>query len=61
MSELHVHPCDPTRASRRVTRDLTEEVVFSAPPAILCPGQRLAGTPYFALRLVGQGGMGEVY
>lgn len=32
----------------------------SRPPAPI-PGQRLAGTPYLAVRMLGQGGMGEVY
>lgn len=33
-----------------------------APPRLLlAPGERIAGTPYFVVRLVGQGGMGEVY
>jgi serine/threonine protein kinase len=32
-----------------------------APAELLRVGERLAGTPYVVMRLVGQGGMGEVY
>jgi serine/threonine protein kinase len=54
---------ESTLASARITRHVTEEVStdLAPPPAILRPGERLAGTPYLAVRLVGQGGMGEVY
>lgn len=43
-----------------------EEVIVAADPVVeepspLAPGEPIAGTPFVVVRLLGQGGMGEVY
>ena len=48
-------------ATERYPITLPEQAEAPAVPARFEPGERLAGTPYIVTRLVGQGGMGEVY
>ncbi|MFT3774441.1 MAG: serine/threonine-protein kinase [Minicystis sp.] len=54
-------PCAPCEMPEGDEPALAEALNLAPPPALLAPGERLAGTPYLVVRLIGQGGMGEVY
>ena len=49
------------RARRTRSDSWSGPADLQAPPELLRAGARLAGTPYVVVRLIGQGGMGEVY
>ena len=49
------------RARRTRSDSWSGPADLQAPPELLRVGARLAGTPYVVVRLIGQGGMGEVY
>lgn len=58
--------------ARRVTAEITQARHVASgevspfgsevePAASFCPGERISGSPYVAVRLIGEGGMGEIY
>ena len=51
----------PSGADATAPTGLAPPPAAAAPPALRHPGERLAGTPYVIVGLLGQGGMGEVY